>query len=54
MDFYFTTSARPFLSSEITWTALAVRAWKEWADERNSKAPANEKVESDICKVSDV
>jgi hypothetical protein len=28
--------------------------WKEWADERNSKAPANEKVESDICKVSDV
>ena len=28
--------------------------WKEWADERNSKAPANEKVESGICKVSDV
>jgi hypothetical protein len=53
MDFYFTTSARPFLSSEITWTAWAVRAWKEWADERNSKAPANEKVEPDICKVSD-
>ena len=35
-------------------TAWAVRVWKEWADERNSKAPANEKVESDICKVSDV
>jgi hypothetical protein len=35
-------------------TAWAVRVWKEWADERNSKEPANEKVESDICKVSDV
>jgi hypothetical protein len=34
-------------------TAWAVRVWKEWADERNSKAPANEKVEPDICKVSD-
>jgi hypothetical protein len=35
-------------------TAWAVRVWKEWADERNSKAPGNEKVEPDICKVSDV
>jgi hypothetical protein len=35
-------------------TAWAVRVWKEWADKRNSKAPANEKVEPDICKVSDV
>ena len=35
-------------------TAWAVRVWKEWAEERNSKAPANEKVEPDICKVSDV
>ena len=29
-------------------TAWAVRVWKEWADERNSKAPGNEKVEPDI------
>ena len=36
------------------YTAWAVRVWKEWADERNSKAPANEKVELDICKVGDV
>ena len=35
-------------------TAWAVRTWKEWADEGNDKAPANEKVEPDICKVSDV
>ncbi|CAB4001394.1 Hypothetical predicted protein [Paramuricea clavata] len=35
-------------------TAWAVRVWKEWADETNSKAPANEKVEPNICKVSDV
>ncbi|CAB4010404.1 Hypothetical predicted protein [Paramuricea clavata] len=35
-------------------TAWAVRVWKEWTDERNSKAQANENVESDICKVSDV
>jgi hypothetical protein len=35
-------------------TAWAGRVWKEWADERNSKAPANEKVELDICKVGDV
>jgi hypothetical protein len=35
-------------------TAWAVRVWKEWADERNSKAPADENVQSDICKVSDV
>jgi hypothetical protein len=33
-------------------TAWTVRVWKEWADERNSKAPDNEKVEPDICKVS--
>ena len=34
--------------------AWAVRVWKEWADERNSKAPADENVQSDICKVRDV
>ena len=35
-------------------TGWAVRAWKEWADERNDKASANEKVDSDIGKVNDV
>ncbi|CAB3981094.1 Hypothetical predicted protein [Paramuricea clavata] len=35
-------------------TAWAVRVWKEWAEERNSKTPANKKVGLDICKVSDV
>lgn len=35
-------------------TACAVRASKEWADERNDKAAANEKVDSDIGKVNNV
>ena len=35
-------------------TAWAVRAWKEWADERNDEAPAKEKVDSGIGKVNDV